>query len=453
MTAVQQGAQTSGIADAPTIVYQLPVLAETLDGPLLVVGYGSPMKATVKACVKSGCSQIWVTGTDDKARAFSCSGAAQVASLGPKFDARLFSNEYAIMEAVRKSGASMMLVCNQETAHSPLLRMLANQQNVQVLGPMEYDRTRIMWEECAPDPEFGDYEVTWRKCPSCKLNHDEKPVLASGGVCPTCGELYRLTSDERLDLMFDKDSFEEWNTGIPETDPLQFPDYDALIEKNRTKSGLEEAVRCGSALLNGRKVAVAIMESTFMMGSMGSVVGEKITRTVERATEERLPLVIFTASGGARMQEGLVSLMQMGKISAAVERHSRAGLLYISVITDPTTGGVTASFATQGDIIVSEPHALIGFAGRRVIQDTIKQTLPEGFQTAEFALEHGLIDAIVERSKMRDYLSRVIEIHIASQNLSALRVRVADTANEGNDEADGSFRIQNCRRGGNSCQR
>lgn len=420
MAAVQQNTQAAVVTDGPTIVYQLPILAEKLDGPLLVVGYGSPMKATVKACVKSGCSQIWVTGTDDKARAFACSGAAQVASLGPKFDARLFSNEYAIMDAVRKSGASVMLVCNPETANSALLRMVAHQAGVQVLGPMDKDRTHTMWVECAPDSEFGDYEVTWRKCPKCKLYHDEKPVLATGGVCPTCGELYRLTSDERLDYLFDKDSFEEWNTGIPETDPLSFPDYDAIIEKNRTKSGLEEAVRCGSALLKGRKIAVCIMESTFMMGSMGSVVGEKITRTIERATDERLPLIIFTASGGARMQEGLVSLMQMGKISAAVERHSRAGLLYVSVITDPTTGGVTASFATQGDIIVSEPHALIGFAGRRVIQDTIKQTLPEGFQTAEFALEHGLIDAIVERSDLREYLFKVVDIHCATQDLEEI---------------------------------
>lgn len=421
MTA-QQNTQAAVVTDGPAVVYQLPILSAKLDGPLLVVGYGSPMKATVKACVKSGCSQIWVTGTDDKARAFACSGAAQVASLGPKFDARLFSNEYAIMDAVRKSGASVMLVCNPETANSSLLRMVANQAGVQVLGPMDKDRTHTMWVECAPDPDFGDYEVTWRKCPKCKLYHDEKPVLATGGVCPTCGELYRLTSDERLAYLFDENTFEEWNTGIPETDPLTFPDYDAILEKNRTKSGLEEAVRCGSACLKGRKVAVCIMESTFMMGSMGSVVGEKITRTVERATDEGLPLVIFTASGGARMQEGLVSLMQMGKISAAIERHSRAGLLYISVITDPTTGGVTASFATQGDIIVSEPHALIGFAGRRVIQDTIKQTLPEGFQTAEFALEHGLIDAIVDRCDLRKYLSDVIEIHCATQDLDEVAV-------------------------------
>lgn len=424
MTAAEQNVSQStassarSVADEPTIVYQLPILAEKLSDPLLVVGYGSPMKACVKAAAKCGCGQIWVTGTDDKARAFSCSGAAQVASLGPKFDSRLFSNEYAVMDAVRKSGARVMLVCNAEFAQSPLLRMVAHQADVRVLMPMEKDRTHTLWAECAPDPSFEDHKVVWRRCPSCKLYHDEQPVLNTGGVCPTCGRLYRLTSSERLDLMFDAGSFEERNTDIEETDPLSFPNYEGLLESNRKKSGFEEALRCGSAYLHGRKVAVCIMESTFMMGSMGSVVGEKITRTVERATEEQLPLIIFTASGGARMQEGLVSLMQMGKISAAIERHSRAGLLYISVITDPTTGGVTASFAMQGDVIVSEPNALIGFAGRRVIQDTIKQTLPEGFQTAEFALEHGLIDAIVERAQLRDYLSRVVEIHCASQEVT-----------------------------------
>lgn len=423
MTAAEQNVSQStassarSVADEPTIVYQLPILAEKLSDPLLVVGYGSPMKACVKAAAKCGCGQIWVTGTDDKARAFSCSGAAQVASLGPKFDPRLFSNEYAVMDAVRKSGARVMLVCNAEFAQSSLLRMVAHQADVRVLMPMEKDRTHTLWAECGPDPCFEDHKVVWRRCPSCKLYHDEQPVLKTGGVCPTCGRLYRLTSSERLDLMFDAGSFEEWNTDIEETDPLSFPNYEGLLESNRKKSGFEEALRCGSAYLHGRKVAVCIMESTFMMGSMGSVVGEKITRTVERATEEQLPLIIFTASGGARMQEGLVSLMQMGKISAVIERHSRAGLLYISVITDPTTGGVTASFAMQGDVIVSEPNALIGFAGRRVIQDTIKQTLPEGFQTAEFALEHGLIDAIIERAQLRDYLSRVVEIHCASQEV------------------------------------
>lgn len=420
MTAAQQSPQSRVASETPTVVYQLPVLAGTLTSPLLVVGYGSPMKATVKTCAKYEFSDIWVTGTDDKARGFSCSGVAQVASLGPKFDACLFSNEYAIMQAVEQSGASVMLVCDPGTAQSPLLRMLASQAQVQVLIPLEGDRTHTMWAECVPDPDFEVHEVIWRACPSCKLNHDEKPVLATGGVCPTCGELYRLTSDERLAYMFDEDSFEEWNADVVETNPLEFPGYDALLEKNRSKSGFEEAVRCGSAGLNGRKVALCIMESTFMMGSMGSVVGEKIARTIERATDERLPLIIFSASGGARMQEGLVSLMQMGKISVAIERHGRAGLLYISVITDPTTGGVTASFATQGDIIISEPHALIGFAGRRVIQDTIKQTLPDEFQTAEFALEHGLIDAIVERNMLREHLSQIVELHCATLEIASL---------------------------------
>lgn len=428
--AAQQNLQTAVETYGPAIVYQLPILVNKLDGPLLVVGYGSPMKATVKAAVKCGCTQVWVTGTEDKARAFSCSGTAHVVPLGSKFDARLFSNEYAIMEAARKCDASVMLVVNPETANSSLLRMVANQAGIKVLGPMDKDRTHTMWVECVPDPEFEEHEVTWRKCPKCKLFHDEKLVLSTGGVCPTCNELYRLTSTERLDYMFDKGTFEEWNTDISETDPLGFPDYDAVLAKNSAKSGFDEAVRCGSAELKGRKVAVAIMESTFMMGSMGSVVGEKVTRTVERATEERLPLIIFTASGGARMQEGLVSLMQMGKISAAVERHSRAGLLYISVITDPTTGGVTASFATQGDIIVSEPHALIGFAGRRVIQDTIKQTLPDEFQTAEFALEHGLIDAIVERCDLRDYLADVLAIHCATQDLDESAVNDRSLASD-----------------------
>lgn len=404
-------------ADSPTVVYELPVLAERLDAPILVVGYGSPMKNTVKTAVKCGFSKVWVTGTDDKVRGFSCSGAAQVASIGAKFDARLFTNEYAVLGAIKQSAAKILLVCDSEFANRPLLRMVAYQAGAQVLTPMNNDRTHLIWAECAPDPSFGDREVTWRQCPKCKLYHDEKPVLASGGVCPTCGELHRLNSTERLNYMFDADSFEEWNTGIPETDPLDFPGYLGKLAKQRERSGFEEAVRTGRAKLNGRKVAVGVMETTFMMGSMGLVVGEKITRLVERATAEHLPLIIFTASGGARMQEGLVSLMQMGKISAAVERHSRAGLLYISVITDPTTGGVTASFATQGDIIVSEPHALIGFAGRRVIQDTIRQTLPEGFQTAEFALEHGLIDAIVERAKMREFLSSVVEIHCIGQDV------------------------------------
>lgn len=400
----------ASVADS-TVVYQLSLLEQAINAPLLVVGYGSPMKACVKACVKNECSQIWVTGTKDKEKGFSCSGSARVALLGDKFDARLFTNVYAVIQAAKMCGAGALLVCDTNFVADPLLRMVAHQNGICVLTPMEKDRSHSLWVECHPDPAFAEHEPNWRRCPKCKMYHDEQPVLATGGVCPTCGELYRLTSSERIALLFDEGSFEEWDASMDESDPLEFPQFNELIEKQRVRSGFDEGVRTGKVKLDGREVALCIMESTFMMGSMGSVVGEKVTRAVERATDEGLPLFIFTASGGARMQEGLVSLMQMGKISAAIERHSRAGLLYVSVITDPTTGGVTASFAMQGDIIISEPHALIGFAGRRVIQDTIKQTLPEGFQTAEFALEHGLIDAIVERSDLKECLSRILALH------------------------------------------
>ncbi len=408
-------------AEDTAVIYQLSLLEQAIGGaPLLVVGYGSPMKACVRACVKNEIAQIWVTGTKDKERGFACSGAAQVAMLGDKFDARLFTNVYAVMQAAQACNAGALLVVDPNFAADPLLRMVAYQKGMCVLTHMEKDRTNDLWCECKPDPDFGTHDPVWRRCPKCKLYHDEAPVLKAGGECPTCHELYRLTSTERINLTFDEGTFEEWDAVMEEADPLNFPNFDDLIEKQRSRSGLNEGVRTGKVELDGRSLALCIMESTFMMGSMGEVVGEKITRAVERATAEGLPLFIFTASGGARMQEGLVSLMQMGKISAAIERHSRAGLLYVSIITDPTTGGVTASFAMQGDIIISEPHALIGFAGRRVIQDTIKQTLPEGFQTAEFALEHGLIDAIVPRSELKEVLSRILALHSAPENVQEI---------------------------------
>ena len=431
--------QQQGAPEGSAVVYQLPMLLDSVAGSILVVGYGSPMKRAVGAVAKIGCEDLWVTGTDDKARAFSCSGAAKVASLGPRFDARLFTNEYAILTAAAACNAGALLMVDVDAAASNLLRCVAAAEGRHVLVPLPKDRSYTLWVEYPPDspasnnstvtaskgasavegaeawpaPAAGTepVDVDWARCPKCKLFHDKKVVLADGGVCPTCHELYRLNSDERLAATFDVNSFEEWDRVLPEPDPLGFPGYEELLAKQRSRSGLEEAVRCGVAALKGRRVAVCIMESTFMMGSMGEVVGEKITRVVERATNEGLPLIIFTASGGARMQEGLVSLMQMAKISSAIEQHGRAGLLYVSVITDPTTGGVTASFAMQGDIIVSEPHALIGFAGRRVIQDTIKQTLPDEFQTAEFALAHGLIDAIVERADLPSFLSNVLALH------------------------------------------
>ena len=200
-------------------------------------------------------------------------------------------------------------------------------------------------------------------------------------------------------------------TGLETSDPLKFPGYQEKLVKMREKTGLEEAVVTGKALIKGEKVALAIMDSNFIMASMGTVVGEKITRLFEMATAEKLPVVIFTASGGARMQEGIMSLMQMAKISAAVKRHSEAGLFYLTILTDPTTGGVTASFAMEGDIILAEPQALVGFAGRRVIETTVRENLPEDFQRAEFLLEHGFVDAIVKRTEMPDTIAKLVAFH------------------------------------------
>ncbi|MEG0322856.1 MAG: acetyl-CoA carboxylase carboxyltransferase subunit alpha, partial [Raoultibacter sp.] len=256
--------------------------------------------------------------------------------------------------------------------------------------------------------------VTWHQCPHCGLMFDSVRLAASHCVCPACTGYYRMSSIERIRDLLDTDSFEEWERDLEQTNPLDFAGYPEKLAAAREKSGLDEAVCCGAGSIAGMRCALAFMDSQFFMGSMGSVVGEKIARTVERATREELPLVIFTASGGARMQEGLSSLMQMAKVSCVLAEHARAGLLYISVLTDPTTGGVTASFAMQGDIIFAEPRALIGFAGQRVIRDTIRQELPEGFQTAEFALEHGLIDAIVPREDLREKLAHCIAIHEAT---------------------------------------
>ncbi|WP_019780717.1 acetyl-CoA carboxylase carboxyltransferase subunit beta, partial [Streptococcus sobrinus] len=205
--------------------------------------------------------------------------------------------------------------------------------------------------------------------------------------------------------------FKEIFTGIDSKDPLNFPGYKDKLAAAKEKTGLDEAVMTGTAQIGGQDLALAIMDSNFIMASMGTVVGEKITRLFEYATEHKLPVVIFTASGGARMQEGIMSLMQMAKISAAVKRHSNAGLFYLTVLTDPTTGGVTASFAMEGDIIIAEPQTLVGFAGRRVIETTVRQTLPDGFQKAEFLLEHGFVDAIVKRPDMKATIAKLLAFH------------------------------------------
>lgn len=249
------------------------------------------------------------------------------------------------------------------------------------------------------------------RCSACK-SFDTKRVIAKNKmVCPHCGHHYRIGARTRIKALFDKDSFQELFTDIKTVDPLNFPGYQEKIDRGRFSSGEEEGVICGTAAIRRQPCAFFVMEPQFMMGSMGSVVGEKIARLFEYAAEQELPVVGFTASGGARMQEGILSLMQMAKTSGAVNYHSERGGLYITVLTDPTTGGVTASFAMLGDIILSEPNATIGFAGRRVIEQTTKKKLPDDFQKAEFLLKHGFVDAIVPRNEMREVLERLLRQH------------------------------------------
>ena len=254
-------------------------------------------------------------------------------------------------------------------------------------------------------------EDLWAKCNGCGRALYAKILDTNMKVCPMCAYHFRLTPEERVGYTSDENTFTSLSFDIPEPDPLHFPGYQEKLESSQASTGHADAVLCGVGEIHGVQTAVCIMNSFFMMGSMGYVVGESITRTVEYATANGLPVVIFTCSGGARMQEGIVSLMQMAKISGALKKHSDAGLLYITVITNPTTGGVTASFASLGDIILAEKGALIGFAGKRVIEQTIKQKLPKDFQTAEFALEHGFVDMICERRHLRKTLGRLLAIH------------------------------------------
>lgn len=249
------------------------------------------------------------------------------------------------------------------------------------------------------------------KCPRCSNNTFMEDFAANGKVCPHCNYHSRLTARERLDITIDKDSLEEFDADMISGNPIDFPDYENKQQALREKTGLKDAVVTGRAKIRGEDIVIMVMDSNYMMASMGSVVGEKIARAFEYAAEHRLPVIAFTASGGARMQEGIVSLMQMAKTSGAVGRHSDAGLLYITVMTDPTTGGVTASFASLGDIIIAEPKVLIGFAGRRVIEGTIRQRLPDDFQSAEFMLENGFVDMIVERKRMRRTLAHLLKLH------------------------------------------
>lgn len=251
----------------------------------------------------------------------------------------------------------------------------------------------------------------WIKCDNCKEILYKEDVHKNFSVCPNCGKHFRISARRRIKQIADEGSFEEIGADILTKDPLKFEGYLKKVEALKEKTKIEEAVKCGTCKINGESVVVAVMDGNFMMGSMGSCVGERITLAIETSIEKHIPLIIFCVSGGARMQEGIISLMQMAKTSSALAKHNEAGLLYISVLTDPTTGGVTASFASLGDIILAEPDALIGFAGPRVIEQTIKQKLPEGFQKSEFLLEHGFIDKIVERKDLKDTLYQLIQYH------------------------------------------
>ena len=257
-------------------------------------------------------------------------------------------------------------------------------------------------------------EGLWEKCPNCQKTIYSKD-LGKDKVCPHCAYNFRIPAYERISSIVDEGTFDEWNALMPEENPLAFPGYENKLKIAKEKTGLDEAVVTGAAFINKHKVALCVMDSNFIMASMGKVVGEKLTRAFERATVEKLPIIVFTASGGARMQEGIMSLMQMAKVSVAVSNHSKAGLLYITVLTDPTTGGVTASFAMQGDIILAETGATVGFAGKRVIEQTIKAKLPEGFQTTEKVLENGFIDKIVARKDLRRALQHLLLLHAPAE--------------------------------------
>ncbi len=249
------------------------------------------------------------------------------------------------------------------------------------------------------------------KCPQCGKVIYTKLLIQNFKMCDDCGYYFKVSANERLAMILDEEELQEFDPQVSTRDPLNFPGYGDKLVKTQTQTGLVDGLVTGKGKINGMPVCLGVMDAAFFMGSMGTAIGEKLARLFERATKEQLPVIIFTASGGARMQEGIFSLMQMAKVSAAVAKHSEAGLLYITVLTDPTTGGVTASFAMLGDVILAEPGALIGFAGPRVIEQTIGQKLPEGFQRAEFLLEHGFVDRIVTRDQLKSTLGSLLKLH------------------------------------------
>lgn len=265
--------------------------------------------------------------------------------------------------------------------------------------------------ESKPDEKQKPFvpEEMWVKCPSCNQMLLTTDLQENLYVCTRCNHHFRISAQKRLDMLADSGSFAEFDAEMKSRNILDFPGYDKKLEK--AEKNANESVTCGECTIGGIKTVLCVMNADFMMGSMGTVTGEKITRAFEYATEKRLPVIICTVSGGARMQEGILSLMQMAKTSGAVKKHSDAGLLYITVLTDPTTGGVTASFAMEGDIILAEPDALVAFAGPRVIEQTIRQKLPKDFQTSEFVMQKGFIDAVVDRGALKETLSKLLKMH------------------------------------------
>ncbi|MCF0228891.1 MAG: acetyl-CoA carboxylase carboxyl transferase subunit beta [Parasporobacterium sp.] len=304
----------------------------------------------------------------------------------------------------------------------PFLNFLRSNKNELEAG----GRSSLPVQEDASEPE--------KVCPNCHKSIPLSRLWANDNTC-LCGYHFRMSALQRLAFIADRDSFSEMFSDIETKDPINFPGYQQKLEMTRISSKEDEAVICGTVSIGGYRCCIFIMESYFMMGSMGTAVGERITRIFEYATEHRMPVVGFTVSGGARMQEGLFSLMQMAKTSGAVKRHSDAGLFYLTVLTDPTTGGVTASFAMEGDIILAEPGATVGFAGARVIEQTTKKTLPKGFQKSEFLLEHGFVDAIAPRNVQKEMIASLLSIH-SGEILPVAEENTTDELSEPADESE-----------------
>ena len=283
-------------------------------------------------------------------------------------------------------------------------------------------KEKFLHKKKETDQQKANTEKTEDKyivCPDCQKGISRAAAVANYYVCPECGSYFRVRTKNRIRMVCDSNSFIPWFEDVVTENPLNFPEYEEKLKTVQEKTGLMEGVTVGQGEIFGERVCLGVCDSRFLMGSMGHAVGEKIASAVERATSQKLPVILFCCSGGARMQEGIISLMQMAKTSAALKRHADAGLLYVTVLTDPTTGGVTASFAMLGDIILAEPGALIGFAGPRVIEQTIGEKLPKGLQSAEFQLEHGFVDCVVERKELKDTLYQIIKSHrVSAENES-----------------------------------